>query len=204
MTGALHAATATVWPSDVFAELSPPYAAIVADPPWPFVWNGGAGGRRARQTRLGYTTMSVAEIAALPVGDLAAEAAHLYLWVTRGLFREGHGVAVARAWGFEPVSEIIWRKPNYGAGSFPRAGHEPLLICRRGGLRFAGRRDVHSVQDWRQRYASNGGKHHSAKPDGALDLVEATSPGPYLELFSRTPRLGWDAWGWGHELEAPR
>jgi N6-adenosine-specific RNA methylase IME4 len=73
------------------------------------------------------------------------------------------------------------------------------LICRRGTLPFTGPRNVHSVQDWKQLYDNNGGKGHSRKPHGALDLVEQASPGPYLELFARSPRLGWDAWGHGFE-----
>lgn len=183
--------------------LNPPYSTIVADPPWPFEWNGGAGGRRRRRTRLGYSLMSIEDITALPVGDLAAPNAHLYLWVTRDLFREGIGCRVARAWGFEPVAEIIWRKPNFGMGFFPRPGHEPLLICRRGSLPFTTDGRTHSVQDWSQVYgAGNTGKGHSCKPAGAGDLIESASPGPYVELFARAPRLGWDSWGYGFEDKA--
>lgn len=188
----------------MFAELSPPYSTIVADPPWPFDWNGGKGGRRRRATTLGYSTMPLEDIAALPVGDLAADDAHLYLWVTREFFREGGGVKVARAWGFDPVGEIIWRKRNFGTGHFPRPGHEPLLICRRGSLPFAGPYNVHSVQDWPQVYATNGGKSHTAKPDAGMDLIERTSPAPRVELFARAPRLGWDSWGHGYEVPQPR
>lgn len=182
-----------------FDGLTPPYPTIVADPPWPFAWHGQAGGRRARATSLAYTMMTVEQIAALPVVSLAADDAHLYLWSTREMLREGEAVRVARAWGFNPCGEIIWRKANFGAGVFPRPGHEPLLICRRGTLPFTGPRNVHSVQDWKQLYDNNGGKGHSRKPHGALDLVEQASPGPYLELFARSPRLGWDAWGHGFE-----
>jgi N6-adenosine-specific RNA methylase IME4 len=173
------------------------YATIVADPPWPFRFNAGAGGRRARSTTLGYPTMSLEDILALPVSDLALPDAHLYLWVTRDHYREGVGVKVARAWGFEPVTEIIWRKPNFGMGGFPRPGHEPLLICRRGKLPFGGPRNIHSVQTWAQRYdARRGcGKRNSAKPEGAMDLIEVVSPAPRVELFSRRHRLGWDVWG---------
>lgn len=170
------------------------YRTIVADPPWPFTWSGGPGGRRRKATPLAYPLMTVKEIKALPVGDLATKNAHLYLWVTPQMNREGEGVKVAQAWGFKVVGEIIWRKPNFGAGHFPRSGHEPLLVCRRGKLPFA-LNDVHSVQTWAQRYDDNHGKRHSAKPEGALDLIERASLGPYLELFARRNRIGWDTWG---------
>lgn len=170
------------------------FRTILADPPWPFRWDGSTGGRRRRRTALGYSTMALEEIAALPVADLADPAgAHLFLWVTPALHREGEGARVARAWGFEPVDEIVWEKPNIGMGRFPRHVHEPLLIARRGEIAFTGPRNVRSVQRWTQPHVSNnGGKQHSAKPDGALDLIEQASPGPYLELFARRARFGWE------------
>jgi N6-adenosine-specific RNA methylase IME4 len=79
-------------------------------------------------------------------------------------------------------------------GVFPRPQHEILMVCRRGPLAFS-TNDVGSVQDWKQDYSLNGGKHHSRKPDAALDLIERVSPGPYLELFARRQRLGWSTWG---------
>jgi N6-adenosine-specific RNA methylase IME4 len=171
------------------------YRTILADPPWPIRWNGGRGGRRRRAVPLAYPLMSVDAIKALPVSEWAAPAAHLYLWVTPELHRQGVGVDVARAWGFAVVGEIIWSKPNYGMGAFPRPAHEPLLVCRRGRLAFA-RNDVGSVQTWSQhRGKGNGGKIHSAKPDGAIDLIESASPGPYLELFARRARFGWSYYG---------
>lgn len=89
----------------------------------------------------------------------------------------------------------MWEKPNYGLGKFPRPQHEIVLVCRRGTLAFQ-LNNVGSVHRWSQmRDANNGGKVHSAKPDGFLDLVEQASPGPYLELFARRQRLGWDTWG---------
>lgn len=172
------------------------YRTILADPPWPFQWGGGPGGRRRNATPMRYSLMTLEAIRALPVADLAAPDAHLFLWVTPELYRLGEGVRTARAWGFEPVDEIIWEKPNFGIGVFPRHCHEPILIARRGSLSFTGSRDVRSVQKWSQRHVSdNGGKQHSAKPDGLQDLVEQHSPGPYLEMFARRQRLGWDTWG---------
>lgn len=175
------------------------YTTILADPPWPVqdVWKGaiGRGGRRRNVTEMPYSLMSLDDIFALPVTDLAAVNAHLYLWVTADFNRKGVGVQCSEAWGFEVVSEIVWKKKNFGMGAFPRPQHEILLICRRGKLNYVPR-DVGSVQTWSQpRAHNNGGKVHSAKPDGAIDLIERASPGPYLELFARRKRMGWDTWG---------
>lgn len=177
------------------------YRTIVADPPWPIVDPRrrpriGAGGRRRRSTDIGYDLMALADIYALPITDLAENDAHLYLWITAHFNRQGVGLECARRWGFPScVGEIVWSKPNFGMGAFPRPAHEILLVCRRGRAPFRVR-DVGSVQVWGQiRAANNGGKVHSAKPEGAIDLIERASPGPYLELFARRNRLGWDTWG---------
>jgi len=177
------------------------YRTVVADPPWPMTgvrlrpWRMGAGGRRFRATEVPYRFMSLEDIQALRVADLAEDDAHLYLWVPAKFNREGVGVATATAWGFQVVGEIVWDKINYGLGAFPRPQHEIALVCRRGGLPFA-RRDIGSVlRASVERIPNNGGKRHSAKPEAFLDLVERASPGPYLELFARRNRLGWDTWG---------
>ncbi len=177
------------------------YRTIVADPPWPVKgdailrpWVMGAGGRRKRGTVQPYSLMSLEAIYALPVAGLAEDDAHLYLWTTAKLNARGIGIKTCEAWGFKWVGEIIWRKPNYGLGAFPRPQHEILIVARRGSLPFR-RRDVGSVVDWKQDYTANGGKRHSVKPDACLDLVESNSPGPYLEMFSRRARLGWETWG---------
>lgn len=184
-----------------FAGLNPPYSTLVVDPPWPMRWDGsGSGGRRRNATPLRYSLMTLDDIKALPVSEIAAPDAHLYLWVTPDLNRRGEGVATAEAWGFTVVDEIIWHKPNLGVGRFPRHCHEPLLVCRRGSVPFTAARDVRSVQTWTQVFGNKGGKTHSAKPDAALDLIETASPGPYVELFCRRPRFGWDSWGHGYEL----
>jgi len=177
------------------------YRTIVADPPWPFhegrerPW-AGAGGRRSRATAFPYVTQPLEWIEALPVADLAeTNGAHLYLWVPAQLNREGVGVRCARAWSFQVVSEIVWDKINFGLGRFPRPQHEILLVCRKGTLAFETRNNG-SVQRWHApRAKGNGGRIHSAKPDGSYDLIEQVSPGPYIELFARRQRLGWDTWG---------
>lgn len=178
------------------------YRTIVADPPWPIPAanrRAGKGGARSNATTMGYPVMDLADIMALPVADFAAPDAHLYLWVTPAFNREGVGVQVARAWGFDVVSELIWEKANLGMGLFPRSCHEPVLVCRRGGLSWDVR-NVRSVQRWPQPHQGGKGKRHSAKPHAFHDLIERVSPGPYLELFARRPRLGWDVWG--NEVES--
>jgi N6-adenosine-specific RNA methylase IME4 len=179
------------------------YRTIVADPPWPGRdwWVGG--GRRAGEssgcskvygpTEPTYDLMTLDDICALPISGMAAAAAHLYLWVPDLHLVEGNAARVARAWDFEPGRLIVWRKKNWGAGRFPRPAHEAFVVCRRGDLPFR-ICDEPSVQDWKQPYIGRS-KIHSAKPDGMLDLVEKASPGPYLEMFARRARFGWDYWG---------
>ena len=180
------------------------YRTIVADPPWPLVGDqkvrtrpwASKGGRRGRDTFFPYTVQSLEWIEALRVAEHADPAGcHLYLWVPASFNREGIGAKVARAWGFGVVSEIVWFKTNFGLGKFPRPQHEIVLVCRLGTLPFSAR-DIGSVQRWSSSYAGgNGGKIHSAKPEGFIDMVEQVSPGPYLELFARRQRLGWHTFG---------
>jgi N6-adenosine-specific RNA methylase IME4 len=181
------------------------YKTIVADPPWPIHGDSKAplrpwcskGGRRARDTFFPYKIQTLEWIKALGVAALAESDAHLYLWVPASFNRQGIGVQVVQAWGFSVVSELVWDKINFGLGKFPRPQHEIVLICRRGNLPFQ-LNNVGSVQRWSRPYGmSHGfaGKIHSAKPEGFTDLVERASPAPYLELFARRQRLGWDSWG---------
>lgn len=197
--------------------MSERYRTIVADPPWAGDWwphgtrSAGKGCTRTYEPgQPSYDLMTLDGISALPVHDLAAEAAHLYLWTPDRHLIEGNAARVIRAWGFEPGRLIVWRKRNLGLGTFPRAGHESVVVCARGGLPFTAE-GVPSVQDWKQPYNGRA-KIHSAKPDGMLDLVEQASPGPYLEMFARRARMGWDYWGneslgtaelWAYEQGTP-
>lgn len=177
--------------------LNPPYATIVADPPWHFdTTMPGFGNKPAHRDRrrLRYSTMSVETIAALPVVDLAAASAYLWLWTTNRHLEQAYGVV--RSWGFDPVQLVTWCKQprGIGPGVVLSQTTEHVLIGRRGKLQPMTR--VGST--WWQ--WSRGAP--SEKPSAFLDVVEQVSPGPYVELFARQPRLGWDSWGWGYERAA--
>lgn len=170
------------------------YGTIVADPPWELKTKEiGVGGRRANPTEIPYEFMTLEDIKALPVAEWAADKAHLYVWTTRELFREGVAAELVRAWGFEPCGEIIWGLRNAGMGGFLGNGHEPIILGRRGGLAWPENELPQGVEFWRQLYLK--GKVHSAKPEAFLDHVERWSPGPRLEMFARRARFGWDYYG---------
>ena len=188
------------------------YSCIVADPPWK-VKAGPAGApycldangvqswdKVSRPSRdLPYGSMSVDEIAALPVGDLACKDAHLYLWVINRYVEDAY--KIARAWGFKPSTLLVWAKNPMGGGLGGAYGisTEYILFCRRGTLPAIGR--VKGTWfNWKRQYGATGKPQHSRKPDALQDMVEGVSPGPYLELFARRKREGWCSWG--NEIES--
>ncbi len=177
------------------------YRCIAADPPWPYstsravIGNGGRQRRAKKTIQVGvashYPTMTIEELKNLNVGVLAESNAHLYLWTTNSFIVEAH--AVARAWGFEPKTIITWvkkkanGKPSMKTGFYYRGATEHCLFCVKGSLRLTGK--PHATVFETGRLA------HSIKPPYFYRMVEQQSPGPYLELFSRKPRSGWDKWG---------
>lgn len=189
----------------VFDGLTPPYTTIVADPPWRYDNTRGTQtrarrGRRAVTAADNYSTMSNAEIASLPVAELADAKAHLYLWVTnprmfRGRFESIGPIDIVEAWGFTYVTTLTWVKTGPpGMGFYFRGHTEHALFCTRGKLGIpADARESNVVVAPR--------RGHSEKPPAFYDLVERVSPGPYIEMFCRSPRLGWDSWGLGYESE---
>jgi N6-adenosine-specific RNA methylase IME4 len=181
------------------------YHTIVADPPWayPEGWPVGPEGAQAaraaarsgkpfelkRRTPLGYEQMSVKEIRKLPVEALAEDDAHLYLWTTNRYLADAFDIV--SAWGFRYSQTLIWAKTpmGKGPGGTWAQNAEFILFARRGSLASLQRFD--SVWfNWKRM-----GKAHSRKPDAFIDMVEQASPGPYVEMFARRARFGWDYWG---------
>ncbi len=170
------------------------FATVMADPPWRFAnRTGKVAPEHHRLSR--YSTMTVEAICALPVADIAATPAHLYLWVPNALLPEG--LQVMRSWGFEYKTNLVWHKlrkdggsDGRGVGFYFRNVTELLLFGVRGKKARtldAGRTQVN--------YLGTRKREHSRKPDEQYDLIEACSPGPYLELFARGARPNWTVWG---------
>jgi N6-adenosine-specific RNA methylase IME4 len=173
------------------------YRTIVADPPWDHSDGTGRnyGERDHRGTGRGvdhhtglpYGVMGLPELMDLPVDKWAAPAAHLYLWTTNRYLRDSW--RVAEAWGFSVRVTLVWQKQPMGFFGKPFPGNttEFCQYAVRGALAPIGSVTGRCFE-WPR------GKH-SAKPEAFLDLVEQVSPGPYLELFARRARFGWDYWG---------
>lgn len=155
------------------------YRTILADPPWDIQQVGGRGAVQH------YNLMTLERIKAMPVSDLAAKDAHLWLWVTNATLRQGYDVA--EAWGFTVRSPLTWVKFRLGLGNYLRNSTEHLLFATRGNAPV----EYRSQPTWINAPVQD----HSHKPEEQYALIERISPGPYLELFARRPQAGWDVWG---------
>lgn len=169
------------------------FATLLADPPWRFINRTGKVAPEHRRLSR-YDTLSAKEIAALPVADLMAPRSHCYLWVPNALLAEG--LDVLESWGFSYKANIVWAKrrkdggpDGRGVGFYFRNVTELILFGVRGNLRTLdpGRSQVNIIETRK--------REHSRKPEELYGIIEACSPGPYLEMFARYPRDGWMAWG---------
>ena len=169
------------------------YQTILADPPWQFANRTGKMAPEHKRL-MRYATMSLQQIMELPVSQLAQPTCHLYLWVPNALVLEG--LEVMKRWGFNYKTNLVWYKvrkdggpDGRGVGFYFRNVTELILFGIRGRMRTlkTGRTQVNIL--------SSRKREHSRKPDELYQIIEKCSPGPYLELFSRCQRPGWDQWG---------
>ena len=160
------------------------YPLLLADLAWRYVFSDTS----TRAIEAKYPTMSLEEICALPVSDLAALTAVLFLWVPSSILEQGF--AVIRAWGFAYASGAVWTKDKFGAGFYFRQQHEHLLVATRGDMPAP---PPHARSS--SIIAAPRGEH-SEKPAAAYETIERMYPElPKIELFARSRRPGWDAWG---------
>jgi N6-adenosine-specific RNA methylase IME4 len=180
-------------PAAPLPETAGGFKTVLADPPWRFTNRTGKVAPEHRRLDR-YSTMTSELIEAVPVVDVAADNAHLYLWAPNALLADG--LAVMQAWGFRYVSNIVWAKrrkdggpDGRGVGFYFRNVTELLLFGVRGSMRTLGpaRRQVNMIETRK--------REHSRKPDEQYEIIEACSPGPRLELFARHRRAGWTVWG---------
>ncbi len=185
-------------PRDSCAAVAQPranhYQAILADPPWTFITHSAKG--KGRSAEAHYSCMSINDIAALPVANHAAKDCVLFLWTTDPMLKVA--ISVAEAWGFEyKTIGFVWAKCGslgsnegvwpIGTGFWTRANPEICLLATRGKPQRQSRAVRKLIVSPR--------REHSRKPDEAYERIEALCEGPYLELFARFPRDGWDSWG---------
>jgi len=170
------------------------YQTVYADPPWQFQNRTGKAAPEHKRLRR-YSTMTLNEIIQLPVQDIADEKSHLYLWVPNALLPDG--LAVMQAWGFTYKTNIIWEKirqdgypDGRGVGFYFRNVTEILLF----GIRGKNNRTLQPARTQVNLIRSRK-REHSRKPDEFIPLIESCSSGPYIELFARGDRAGWDMWG---------
>lgn len=161
------------------------FATIVIDPPWD--WGDENDVDQFGRARPTYKTMTIDELMALPVNDLADTDCHLYLWITNRSLPKGF--MLLEEWGFRYITCLTWVKPSFGMGNYFRGQTEQVLFGVRGSQPLK-RHDVGTVFQ-----APRGPNKHSSKPLAFMDLVESCSPSPYLEMFSRSSRHGWTTWG---------
>ncbi|MDX0897456.1 hypothetical protein GOD90_10680 [Sinorhizobium medicae] len=161
------------------------YGAILCDPPWSFRSYSKKNLAPARGAQP-YAVMSLADIAALPVAEVAAKDCLLFMWTVSHLQREA--LEVAAAWGFSPVSiAFVWDKGRMGMGYWTRQEVEICHLFKRGrpSRKSKGVRSVIRAPR----------REHSRKPDEQYGRIESLVGGPYLELFARQAWKGWSAWG---------
>jgi N6-adenosine-specific RNA methylase IME4 len=169
------------------------FKTILADPPWRF--QNRTGKMAPEHKRLNrYDTLDLSDIAEMPVPLISDEQSHLYLWVPNALLPEG--LSLMKAWGFQYKTNMIWHKirkdggpDGRGVGFYFRNTTEIILFGTKGSLRTLkpGRSQVNIIKTQK--------REHSRKPDELYEIIEACSPGPYLEIFARGARKGWAVFG---------
>ena len=170
------------------------FGTILADPPWRFTNRTGKVAPEHRRLSR-YETLTLEEIAALPISDFIEDRAHCYLWVPNALLP--YGLQVLGAWGFEYKTNLVWHKvrkdggpDGRGVGFYFRNVTEIILFGVKG-------KDARTLDPGRSQvnFIATRKREHSRKPDEQYDLIEACSWGPYLELFGRGTRDNWTVWG---------
>ncbi len=167
------------------------YRVIYADPPWKYgdalmISKDGIG-ESYGPAIAHYPAMSIAELCALPIKDIAEPDAVLFMWVTSPLLEEAFPVIAA--WGFKYKASFVWDKIKHNMGHYNSVRHEFLLVCTRGSCQPDERQLFDSVQSIER-------TEHSTKPEEFRTIIDTIYPhGERIELFARRAAVGWQTWG---------
>ena len=182
--------------AELAAKAPPPpsgkYRVIYADPPWKYndamaISRTGLG-ESYGPAEAHYPPMTISELCALPVRELAEDNAVLFLWTTSPLLEDTF--QIVKAWGFKYKSSFVWDKVKHNMGHYNSVRHEFLLVCTRGSCTPDVKKLFDSVQSIERT------EKHSEKPEEFRDIINTIYPnGTRIELFSRKAAEGWDAWG---------
>jgi N6-adenosine-specific RNA methylase IME4 len=168
------------------------YGAILADPPWAFKTWSGTTGTPHRTANDHYRTTGTGDLKDIPVADWATDDCALFMWVVDSHFEDAFELGRAWGFGFKTVA-FVWVKqtvnglPKIGMGYWTRKQTEQCLLFTRGAPKRIGKGVRQLIEAPR--------REHSRKPDEQYERIEALVGGPYLEMFARRSRPGWDAWG---------
>jgi N6-adenosine-specific RNA methylase IME4 len=185
------------WPFDPLRIFG--YSVVMIDPPWHFALRSKAGEKKSPQSH--YSTMSMDDIASLPVGDLVCAGGVLWCWCTWPLIDQQ--ADIIKRWGFKIKTGGVWAKRTpsgklrWGLGYIFRSVCEPFLLCTIGDdHRFGDGRTINLIETVADGVLDGVAREHSRKPDEAYAIVEKLTPNSFrADVFSRQKRLGWDVWG---------
>jgi len=172
-------------------DIDKKYNVIYADPPWTFKTFSDKGKNRSPENH--YSVMSLKDICNLPVNKIANDDSVLLMWVVDPLLDKAF--EVINAWGFKyKTVGFTWAKTNRksegyftGLGYWTRGNPEMCLLATKGKPKRNSKSVPQLVVEQR--------REHSRKPDIMYNHIENLLEGPYIELFARTQRPGWDSWG---------
>ena len=162
------------------------YSIIYADPPWQYKRNGNKSAESV------YDVMTLEEIKEMPIQNITEDQAHLYLWVTNPMIKEG--LQVCESCGFEYKTMLTWVKtyqdgsPIMGMGYYFRGCTEHIIFGVKN-KKLCNNKKTKNIIFSNQR-------KHSQKPIEVKELIlNASGDLPRIELFAREKTEGWDAWG---------
>lgn len=162
------------------------YKCIVVDPPWQYS-DTLPGERGAEDKYDGTASFQELQLFLMPqLLKMMERDAHVWMWATNSFMQEAHELC----WALEakPKTILTWCKPQIGMGRYLRNTTEHCILAVRGTLPSVGPKGIPS-------HFTASRARHSRKPDEAYDIIRAISPGPRIDLFARSPRVGFDRWG---------